>query len=160
MDYRGYGKNGGEFSEASMYADAQVFYNYTKSLYQENQIVVYGRSLGTAFATSVASKNNPSKLILETPFYSITSVAKQRFPFLPVDWLLKYCFESYKLAEDVACPTLILLSGNDEVVPYESGLKLAQEFNTVKIVSIEEAGHNNQSEYDLYWTELTDFLMD
>jgi len=160
MDYRGYGKNGGELSEVVMHADAQVFYDYTKQQYAESEIVVYGRSLGTAFATVLASENNPSKLILETPFYSIAAVAKQRFPFLPIDWLLKYRFETYKRAPQVNCPVLVLLSGKDNVVPYESGLKLAQEFNKVKTVSIVEAGHNNQAQFEEYWTELADFLKD
>ena len=109
---------------------------------------------------SLASNNNPSKLILETPFYSIRSVAKQRFPFLPVDWLLKYDFETHKLARAVTCPTLVLLSKNDEVVGYETGLKLAQQFNSAQTISIEEAGHNNQAQFETYWNGLSAFLQD
>ena len=68
MDYRSYGKNKGEFSEAAMYEDAQVFYDYAKNYFPESEIVLYGRSLGTTFATQMAAKNNPDQLILETPF--------------------------------------------------------------------------------------------
>lgn len=160
MDYRGYGKSKGEFSEAGMHHDAQLFYEYAKGQFNENEIILYGRSLGSAFATSLASNNNPSKLILETPFYSIRSVAKQRFPFLPVDWLLKYDFETHKLARAVTCPTLVLLSKNDEVVGYETGLKLAQQFNSAQTISIEEAGHNNQAQFETYWNGLSAFLQD
>ncbi len=158
MDYRGYGKSQGEFSEELMYGDARVFYDYAKTQYPENQIIVYGRSLGTAFATHVASNNNPQKLILETPFYSIVSVAKNKFPFLPINWLLNYRFESNKMADFVSCPTLVLLSGKDEVVSYESGLKLSQEFNQVKMINLEQAGHNNQAQFEQYWSALEDFL--
>lgn len=158
MDYRGYGKSGGDFSEAAMYQDAQLFYDYAKEHYKESEIVLYGRSLGSTFATSIASKNNVSKLILETPFYSIRSVAKQRFPFLPIDWLLKYNFETHKMASKVTSPTLVLLSGKDEVVGYESGLELAKEFKKVTTVSVQEAGHNNQFEFYIYWSELSAFL--
>ena len=51
MDYRGYGKSKGEFSEAGMHHDAQLFYEYAKGQFNENEIILYGRSLGSAFAT-------------------------------------------------------------------------------------------------------------
>src|SRR5690554_2190456 len=62
VDYRGYGKSTGKLSEKALYSDALLFYNYALERYPENNIVVYGRSLGTTFATYVAAKNNPSKL--------------------------------------------------------------------------------------------------
>jgi pimeloyl-ACP methyl ester carboxylesterase len=158
MDYRGYGKNGGEFSEVAIHSDAQAFYDYTKEEFEEDEIILYGRSLGSTFATYIASNNNPSKLILETPFYSIKSVAKRRFPFLPIDWLLKYHFETYKMVPKVDCPTLILLSENDAVVGFESGLKLSEEFTRATTISIKNAGHNNQAQYDLYWKSIEEFL--
>lgn len=160
MDYRGYGKNAGDFSEQAMYSDADAFYEYTKSNYRESEVVVYGRSLGSTFATFVAANNKPSKLILETPFYSVASVAKNKFPFLPIDWLLKYRFETNQMADKVSCPTLVLLSENDEVVGYENGLKLAESFSTAKTVSISEAGHNNQAQFEAYWQELSSFLQE
>lgn len=158
MDYRGFGKNGGEFSESSMHADAQVFYNYVRKQYAEGEIVLYGRSLGTTFASWLAANNQPSKLVLETPFYSIASVAQNRFPIFPVDLLLKYRFETHKVIPQVKCSTLILLSGEDMVVGIENGHRLAEEFPKARTVTIKEAGHNNQSQYDLYWTSLADFL--
>ena len=69
MDYRTYGKSTGKLSEKALYSDAQLFYNKAKELFPEGNIIVYGRSLGTAMAAYVASKNKPKKLILETPFY-------------------------------------------------------------------------------------------
>lgn len=158
MDYRGYGKNGGEFSESAMYADAQVFYDDAKQEYAEDKIIVYGRSLGTTFATYLASQNKPGKLILETPFYSISSVAKSRFPFLPIDWLLNYKFETHKFVQEVNCPSLIVLSGKDEVIPYENGLQLSKEFKQVKTVTIANAGHNNVSQHNSYWMAMEEFL--
>ena len=45
MDYRGYGKSKGKRTEEVMYNDAQYCYDYISNLYDENNIVVYGRSL-------------------------------------------------------------------------------------------------------------------
>lgn len=158
MDYRSYGKNEGEFSEVAMYQDAQVFYEYAKNYFPESEIVLYGRSLGTTFATQMAAKNNPAQLILETPFYSIASVAENRFPIFPIDLLLEYPFETFKDAPKVNCPTLILLSEQDQVVGYENGLKLSEEFTRANTIHIKNAGHNNQMQYDLYWIAVEEFL--
>ncbi len=158
MDYRSYGKNEGEFSEVAMYQDAQVFYEYAKSYFPESEIALYGRSLGTTFATQIAAKNNPAQLILETPFYSIASVAENRFPIFPIALLLEYPFETYKDAPKVNCPTLILLSEQDQVVGYENGLKLSEEFTSANTIRIKNAGHNNQMQYDLYWIAVEEFL--
>lgn len=158
MDYRSYGKNKGEFSEAAMYEDAQVFYDYAKNYFPESEIVLYGRSLGTTFATQMAAKNNPAQLILETPFHSIASVAENRFPIFPIDLLLKYPFETYKMVPQVKCPTLILLSQNDRVVGYENGLQLSKLFKKANVITLKNANHNNQSEFELYWSSLGEFL--
>lgn len=70
MDFRTYGKSIRKLSQSAFYNDAQVFYGYLLKSYNEEEIVVYGRSLRTTFATYVASKNHPKQVILEAPFYS------------------------------------------------------------------------------------------
>ena len=59
FDYRSYGKSTGNFNEEAMYTDAEAVYDYIKKQYKEEDIVVYGYSLGGTFATRVASQNNP-----------------------------------------------------------------------------------------------------
>ena len=50
-DYRGYGKSTGKiYSEKMLHRDAAVAYDYLKGRYQEDQIVIYGRSIGTGIA--------------------------------------------------------------------------------------------------------------
>ena len=63
MDYRTYGKSTGKLSEQALYSDAQMCYNYVLKQYEESEIIVYGRSLGTGMATYLASNNNPKQLI-------------------------------------------------------------------------------------------------
>tara|TARA_R100000306_G_scaffold1010_3_gene2763 strand:+ start:8326 stop:8616 length:291 start_codon:yes stop_codon:yes gene_type:complete len=77
---------------------------------------VYGRSLGTTFATYVASQNTPGHLFLEAPFYSLDQVAGSRFPIYPVSWFLKYHFPTYKFLKEVACPITIFHGSDDFVV--------------------------------------------
>jgi alpha-beta hydrolase superfamily lysophospholipase len=160
MDYRGYGKSDGNPSEDALYNDAQLFYDYAVKHAKEEQIVVYGRSLGTALATKMAADNNPSKLVLETPFYSIRDVANTRFRYLPVQWLLKYSFPSFSYAKKVHCPTIIVHGTNDVIVPYASGERLYNEFNEdlTTFVTIPDGQHNNLVQFDAFHEAIGNFL--
>lgn len=158
MDYRSYGKSGGEPSEHLMYEDAAIFYEYVKKRFDEEEILVYGRSLGSTFAIAVASKNSPKQLILETPFYSLKSVVRETLPFLPINYMLKYSFESHQYAAKIKCPTLVLLAKQDDVVAYSNGLKLTQELKHNLNVAFEGATHNDLMEFPLYWESLTQFI--
>ena len=97
MDYRTYGKSTGKLSEQALYDDAKVCYDYLKEKFDPSRITLYGRSLGTGIATQLASFNKAQRLILETPYYSLVDVAKERFPFLPVQSLMQYELPSYSI---------------------------------------------------------------
>ena len=151
MDYRTYGKSTGKLGEQALYDDAQLFYNHVLDRFAEGDIIVYGRSLGTTFATYLASKNNPGKLILETPFNSLVDVAQQHYPFLPIRRLLKYQFPTQEFAPEVGCSVTIIHGTSDSVVPYENGQKLFRAFNAGnEFITIEEGEHNNLIEFRDY----------
>ncbi len=152
MDYRGYGKSTGKRSQELLYDDAKLWFNYTKQYYKESEITVFGRSLGTTFATYVSSISNPEKLILESPFYSIEDVAKSRFAFLPVSYLLHYKFSTNKYIDKVTCPIIIYHGTKDQVISYEQGKKLYDSFksNSKKLITIPEGGHNNLASFKEY----------
>ncbi len=152
MDYRTYGKSTGKLSEDALHSDAQLFYDYALKQYEEHQIILYGRSLGTGIATKLASKNNPNKLILETPYYSLMEVARERFPFLPVTWFMKYKLLTYEFIKSVSCPITIFHGTSDNVIPYKSGRRLFDAIprQTKDFYTIVEGGHNNLIEFDDY----------
>ncbi len=160
MDYRGYGKSTGKKSQQNLYDDTQLWYDYAKQFYKESEITVYGRSLGTTFATYVSSKNQPKKLILESPFYSIEEVAKSRFPFLPVKALLHYKFPTYQYINKVSCPITIYHGINDKVINYQQGEKLFEsiENSSKKLISIPEGGHNDLVNFKEYTATIEEEL--
>jgi alpha-beta hydrolase superfamily lysophospholipase len=152
MDYRTYGKSTGKLSEKALNSDAQLFYNYLLINYPEDKIVVYGRSLGTTFATYVASENNPKQLFLEAPFYSLTELASSSFPIYPVGWFLKYNFPTNMYLEEVKCPIIIFHGTDDFVVNFENSQKLSK-INTkgeLRLVTIPGGAHNNLADSALY----------
>ena len=151
MDYRGYGKSTGTLGEQQLFSDAQLFYDYTKRHYQESDIIIYGRSLGGAIATELASKNTPRHLLLETPFYNLYDVAKDRFSMLPLKFLLKYRFPSNEYIQKVKAPIAIFHGTEDSVVSFESGKRLYEAAPGKKqFYTIDGGEHNNLIEYASY----------
>jgi len=161
MDYRTYGKSKGKLSEEALYSDAQMCYDYILKHYEESEITIYGRSLGTGMATYLGSNNNPKQLILETPFYSLVEVAKHRFPVFPVKKILKYNFPSYKYVQNINCPISIFHGTNDGVIPYKSGRKLFNSMNQKdkNFFTIENGKHNNLIEFEAYRKQINNILL-
>ena len=160
MDYRTYGKSTGILSEEALYKDAQMCYDYVKKIYNEEDITVYGRSLGTGIATYVASKNRPEQLILETPYYSIVDVAKYRFPIVPVKKLMQYELPTYDFIKEVECKTTMIHGTDDYIVPYKSGKKLfdiAPKEQTT-FVTVEGGSHNNLMASEQYTEVIKELL--
>ncbi|TXD69194.1 alpha/beta hydrolase [Aequorivita lipolytica] len=152
MDYRSYGKSVGNLNEKALYSDAQLFYNYLLVRYPEDKIVVYGRSLGTTFATYVASKNNPQRLFLEAPFYNLSEVAGARFPIFPVSWFLKYNFPTNEYLREVKCPIIIFHGTDDYVVDYENSQRLSkvQTKGNLTFVTVPGGSHNELVDSEVY----------
>jgi len=160
MDYRTYGKSTGKLSEEALFNDGQLFYEYALEQYDESGITLYGRSLGTGIATWVASQNSPFRLILETPYYSLLDLGKNRFPYLPVQWFLKYPLKTYEYISEVSCPIAFFHGTEDRVVPYNSGLRL---FNSVSVdkntfFTIKGGQHNNLNEFEVYRAGVQEIL--
>ena len=86
FDYRGYGQSAGKPSEEGLYQDARDALAYLRSRDDVNpeRIVYYGRSLGGAVASHLATEDAPYRLILESSFTSTPDMARVQFPFLPL----------------------------------------------------------------------------
>ncbi len=153
MDYRGFGKSTGKRNEATLYADANHLYNRLVKRYGEDKVVVYGRSFGTGIAAHVASQNNPSKLILDSPYYSFTRQIRRFGWWLPLGLLLKYKLPTNKFLRDTDCPAYIIHGDRDYIISYKQGVDLAKE-SQAKLITIEGGRHNNLPSFAQYQQEL------
>ena len=82
--WRGFSGNKGKPSEKGLYIDASSAILWLKKLgLKENDIILYGESLGTGVATEIAQSNNYAGLVLETPFTSMVEAAKNFYPYIP-----------------------------------------------------------------------------
>jgi uncharacterized protein len=151
FDYKGFGKSTGAQSEYIFHEDSKVLYEYLKQSYPENNIILYGRSLGTGFATKLASEANPKMLILETPYYSFKSLAKHYFPYLPVSLILKWKIKTNEWIQQVKCPIAIFHGTEDEVIPYQQSVRLKKLLKSSDtLVTVKNASHNNISMFPEY----------
>ncbi|MEO9869018.1 alpha/beta hydrolase [Ekhidna sp.] len=159
-DYRGYGKSTGKRSDKKLLRDADELYSFAKTLEKEERIILFGRSLGSTFASYLAGKNTPRKVILETPFYSLKDVAKDVIPIYPTSYLLSYQFKSFEYLKTADSPIYIFHGTDDEVVPYESGKRLFESIEgNSKLFTIEGGHHNDLMGFDSYQNKMEEVLI-
>ncbi len=161
VDYRGFGKSTGKRSEPEMLTDMQFVYDALKAEYDEQHLIVYGRSIGSGFATKIACDNSPRYLILDAPYYSFLAVAERFLPLLPHRLLLRYQLRTDIWIRNVRCHAYIIHGTRDWLIPIKHSEKL-QRINPDKItlIRIEGGGHNNLPSYPEYHNFIRDILKD
>jgi alpha-beta hydrolase superfamily lysophospholipase len=158
IDYRGFGKSSGRRTEVTLYNDAQTVYKWLTDHYEEEQIVLYGRSLGSGIATRIASWNKPKMLILDSPYYSFLYQVRQYGFWLPLRWLLRYKIRTDFFIKKVDCPIFIIHGTSDRLISFRQGKKLHGLSPNSQLIPIKDAGHNNLPSFPLYHEVLYDIL--
>ena len=142
-DYRGYGKSDGRItSEQQLIEDGQKIYDFLKSRYEEEQIIVSGISIGTGLATQLAARNSPQQLILQAPYYSLKSLIRQLLKIVPT-FILKYPLDTAHYIESLSLPITIFHGKKDHLIPYQHAEKLSKLNTNVDLHLIEHYGHND-----------------
>jgi pimeloyl-ACP methyl ester carboxylesterase len=159
VDYRGFGKSTGKRSEKDMFNDMQFVYQTLSNQYTESHLIVYGRSIGSGFASKIASDNNPRYLILDSPFYNFGRVVRRFLPFLPIRYILRYKLRTDRWLPQVRCHTYIIHGTRDWLIPIRNSIRL-QALNPRKItlIRIVGGGHNNLPAFPEYHNFIRDIL--
>lgn len=145
IDYPGYGNSEGVPSEQGLYDSATATWHYLtkdKKIKAEN-IIIFGRSLGGAVATDLASRVKAGGLILESTFSSVRDVVDVIFPVLSKVIYLRYSFDSLNKIKTLTTPVLMIHSPDDEIIPFELGKKLYESVIAEKEFLQIEGGHND-----------------
>ncbi|HQV00684.1 MAG TPA: alpha/beta fold hydrolase, partial [Bacteroidia bacterium] len=159
VDYRGYGKSSGNFSENGFYTDAETAIAFLlKEGFNMQQIIVYGRSLGSGIAIEMAVRHTLGGLILESPYTSVVDVGKKQHPYLLPALLLKYRFYSLNKAPAIKTPALIFHGEKDATIPVAQGRKIAAALPQCKLITIPDADHANVPAFEIYQQSLAAFL--
>ncbi len=159
IDYPGYGKSTGILTEQRLYDFAVQFYMLGTKRFGKDSIIIYGKSLGTGIASWLAAKRPCKALILETPYYSLKSLAERYFPIYPIDQLIRYKIPTHDYLKEIPAPITIIHGTNDWVITYANAKRLKPCLKqTDEFITIEGGGHHNLNDYPLFHHKLDSLL--
>jgi hypothetical protein len=146
FDYRGYGASQGKPTEQGVYADARTAYDWLineKKISPEN-IILFGRSIGGSVSAHLANNVKVKGVILESCFTSYADIGRKFYPYMPVKLLAKYSFNTFEYVKKLKCPILVIHSRNDEIIPFELGLRLYEQAANEPKEFLEIFGSHNE----------------
>lgn len=150
IDYPGYGKSTGLFSEKIVYEWSLIMYKLARARFSPESIVIYGKSLGTGIASQLASIRNCRYLILETPYYSLPEVIGYYAPIYPVNRMIRHQFPTFVYLPKVSDPIVIIHGTNDRIIPYRHALRLNHLLKRKdELITIKGGTHNNLFRFEL-----------
>jgi alpha-beta hydrolase superfamily lysophospholipase len=160
-EYPGYGGEAGPTNEWAVLRNALAIYDEIETRCGTLPVFLMGESLGTGPATYVSSLRRPRGLLLSTPYTSMASVAKFRYPWMPIHTLIRHPIKAMYWAPHVHCPVLVLHGTLDKTVPYSLGQAEAKLFRHLEHFEIVEgAGHSNLREVNQgqFWMACIKFI--
>jgi uncharacterized protein len=158
LDYRGYGKSTGQIqSETQLHADVDAVWAAVEDRYRGRVRVALGRSLGTALAARWALKNQPESTILVSPYCSMTDMAREHFPFVPVR-LLRYPLTTCDYVAQLSRPVLLLHGSQDSLISPAHSERIQTRAPHARLLRIEQAGHNDVHQFEAYTQALREAL--
>ena len=152
VSWRGFGGNKGNPTENNLYKDGEAVLKWVSknTKFTNEQIVIYGESLGSGVAVELGIKYKFLSIVLEAPFTSISDIAKKRYKIYPTKLLIKDKFDNLSKISKLKSPLLVISGKKDEIVPHNHSIKLLDKAKVKKkSVFIDEAIHNNLYDFDI-----------
>lgn len=160
FDYRGFGRSDGAPSERALFDDSLAAYDFVKTLFPRNQIILYGESLGGPYAGWVATKRKASCIVIENSFPSLSAMGNAMYHPVPLGYLVAGSLTTARWINQSELPTLVMHGKHDQVIPFELGKEL---FDTLRVPKeffvSERAGHSEipYAEGERYYSAITTF---
>lgn len=118
VEYPGYGIYEGECTEQRVNEDAiNVFQFLLTTGIEPNEIILFGRSIGSGPACYLASTSRPAALLLMSAYTSIRDAVKCIAGKL-AQYLIKERFRNIDNITNVHCPVFLLHGQRDTMIPY------------------------------------------
>jgi fermentation-respiration switch protein FrsA (DUF1100 family) len=144
LDYRGYGKSTGSPTEQGTYVDAERAWRWltiTRRI-PEQDVVVFGESLGGGVASWLAARHQVRAVVLASTFTSAVDLGAELYPFLPVRLATRFRYDTLARVPDLRVPLLVVHSREDEIIPFSHGRRLFEAAREPKEMLELTGGHN------------------
>ena len=152
VDYRGYGRSGGQPTVADMMQDCRTIFSFVVNWLKENgytgPLIVIGRSLGSASALELAANcgDRINGLIIESgfsraePLLRLLGVNPENIGFKE-----NAGFRNIEKIKLFSKPTLIIHAEFDHIISHSEGVALfeASSADSKKMLTIPNANHND-----------------
>ena len=123
MNYRGFGASDGKPTAADLIEDAAAIVAEMRTrLGVDRPVILFGRSLGSGIAALAARSGPVDGIVLMSPYRSIEHIARRRYPFAPVRWLLRQNIDASLAIDSLPERVLVLHARRDRVVPTAESL--------------------------------------
>lgn len=166
-DYQGYGRSTGTPSVQNMRDDSLAAFDWLQSNkhYQDQDIVLFGESLGTGIACQLSEGRQVAGVILQSAYTSLRDLAREK-----IFWLRFYPDAMFAKNDQLNnlevlvkphAPLLLIHGERDKVIPIAYSQKLNEIAPPIKMfVRLPEAGHNDiyDINFDQYTASVNRFL--
>lgn len=159
VEYRGYGRSGGSPSQRAIVPDTLRMVEQALARTGHSSFILHGRSLGTGVAAQVAARapTRTDALVLESPFTSIAGFA-WRYGIPP--FLVSNSYRTDAVLPTLGMPVLILNARDDEIIPFDHGVRLARIARNARHVALEGSHNSGLSLDPAYWSAIDTLLAD
>lgn len=152
VSWRGFSGNRGKPTESNLYIDAESIMNWIdkENFIKNDDIVLYGESLGAGVAIEMAIRYTFKSVVLEAPFTSIVDIAQKKYKIYPAKFLVLDKFDNLSKIKKINSPLLIISGKKDEIVPHSHSVKLYNAANKPKdSLFVDDAMHNNLYDFNI-----------
>ena len=161
-EYPSYGSRPGKTGEKEITADAVESIRLA-SMEFGRPFYLLGESLGCGVVGAAVAKSKMpiDGVALITPWDSIINVARDKYWFLPVKWMLKDRYDNVANLANYRGPVAVVMAGQDEIIPNRLTRRLYDALPQPKrLWAFPNAGHNSwpSGPHESWWGEMMDFL--
>jgi len=161
-EYPAYGSRPGKTSEKEFTADAIESIRLALKEFGR-PIYLLGESLGCGVVCgAVANSHMPiDGVALITPWDSLINLARDKYWFLPVKWMLRDRYDNVANLTDYRGPVAVAMAGRDEIIPNRLTRNFYDALRQPKrLWTFPKAGHNSwpSGPHESWWGEMTNFL--
>lgn len=153
-DYRGYGNSKGFPYENGVYNDlrAAVQYLNREKNTANNNIILWGLSVGGAVTSKIASESDFKAVILQSTFSNVPDMGiyvVQKFTGnKSLGFIAKIVpcfqkFDTYSRINKIHNPLLLIHSVDDDLIPYQLAVKNLNKNKNAEFVLVKDDGHNS-----------------